>query len=129
MTDSQLLQTVKRYTLQLILVLLPLSLGFRLLAPGKMMTPALIALIVMWLFYMINAGVWYWVTSRHADYLPSFFTGTSVCRFLLALTVVGIYYLATDKASTVDFLLVFVVYYVVTMLHHSIYFTRVHNRL
>ena len=81
------------------------------------------------LFYLIDGGVWLFVTSRYKEYLTSFFTGTSGFRFLLALAVIGVYYWVYGSAAMMSFLLVFMAYYLLLLAHHSIFFSRVSNRL
>jgi len=69
------------------------------------------------------------VASRHKDYLTSFFTGTSGLRFLLALAILGIYYMVAGNAGMTTFLLVFMVYYLVALIHHSVFFSRLSKRI
>ena len=70
-----------------------------------------------------------WVASRHADMLSSFFTGVSGFRFLGALVVMAIWYATSERASMMLFIIVFLIYYMVSLIHHSIFFSRISNRL
>ena len=122
----------KRYILQSIMLVAVLNLlaaiasylwGFELFMP----------LIVSTLFVLTidlsAALIWRRVASKHADMLPSFFTGVSGFRFLGALAVFFVWYLAADRDSMLQFFVVFLVFYMVSLVHHSIFFSRVSNRL
>ena len=101
--------------------------------------------MTLWSFDMLNAMIvsgcfvlvidlasgfiFRWVATRHADMLPSFFTGVSVFRFLGALAVMAIWYATSDRASLMTFFVVFLIYYMVSLIHHSIFFSRISNRL
>ena len=101
--------------------------------------------MTLWSFDMLNAMIvsgcfvlvidlasgfiFRWVATRHADMLPSFFTGVSGFRFLGALAVMAIWYATSDRASLMTFVVVFLIYYMVSLIHHSIFFSRISNRL
>ena len=70
-----------------------------------------------------------WVATRHADMLSSFFTGVSGFRFLGALAVMAIWYATSERASMMLFIVVFLIYYMASLIHHSIFFSRISNRL
>ena len=70
-----------------------------------------------------------WVAARHADMLSSFFTGVSGFRILGALVVMAIWYATSERASMMLFIIVFLIYYMVSLIHHSIFFSRISNRL
>jgi len=73
--------------------------------------------------------IWRWVVLNHKDMLPSFFTGVSGFRFLGALLVLLIGYLTIGQSGMQHFIVVFFVYYLVSIIHHSIFFSRVSNRV
>ena len=128
MSQKELMNKALHYCIQLCTVELLLYVGIRLLAPPAAQGPSVVGAVFTFCFYLVNVWVWYWVASRHKDYLTQFFTGTSGLRFLLTLAVLGIYYMAGQTEMS-TFLLVFVVYYLVTMMHHSIFFSRVSKRV
>lgn len=70
-----------------------------------------------------------WVATRHADMLSSFFTGVSGFRFLGALVVMAIWYATSERSSMMLFIVVFLIYYMASLIHHSIFFSRISNRL
>lgn len=73
--------------------------------------------------------IWRWVVLNHKDMLPSFFTGVSGFRFLGALLMLLIGYLTIGQSGMQHFILVFFVYYLVSIIHHSIFFSRISNRV
>ena len=93
----------------------------------------LAAQIVGTLFFLVfeitTVLVWRWVAMKHRNMLPSFFTGVSGFRFLGALLVMSVWYLAAGKENIMVFLIVFFVFYFVSLIHHSIFFSRMSKRL
>jgi hypothetical protein len=73
--------------------------------------------------------IWRWVVLNYKDMLPSFFTGVSGFRFLGALLMLLIGYLTIGQSGMQHFIVVFFVYYLVSIIHHSIFFSRVSNRV
>ena len=129
MTQSELKNVARIYTMQVILLTWLLFLPIRFWGADSWQIPSAVGYIFTFLFYITDGWLWYWVVTRHKDYLTSFFTGTSGFRFLLALAVLGIYYWATKGADMVTFLLVFMVYYLIVLVHHSIFFSRMSKRV
>ena len=93
-----------------------------------LLTPAIIsavfALVMCWTIGLI----WRRVAKRSPESLPTFFTAVSGFRLLLALAVMFVYYLVDNNDSMLRFFIVFMVFYVVSLVHHSIFFARVSNR-
>ena len=93
----------------------------------------LAAQIVGTLFFLVfeitTVLVWRWVALKHRNMLPSFFTGVSGFRFLGALLVMSVWYLVVGKENIMVFLVVFFVFYFVSLIHHSIFFSRMSKRL
>ena len=74
------------------------------------------------------ALIWRWVVSSHKESLPTFFTAVSGFRLLLALGVMFGWYLADKNDTMLQFFMVFMAYYVVSLVHHSFFFARLSNR-
>ena len=72
--------------------------------------------------------VWRRVAKRSPESLPTFFTAVSGFRLLLALAVMFVYYLTDTSDSMIRFFLVFMAFYLVSLIHHSVFFARVSNR-
>lgn len=73
------------------------------------------------------ALIWRWVASSHKESLPTFFTAVSGFRLLLALGVMFGWYLADKNDTMLQFFMVFMAYYVVSLVHHSFFFARLSN--
>ena len=123
----------KRYARQSILLTTGLALLGLLVANVYQTSGIIIPLVVSSLFVLVtevaSAFLWRWVAVKHSDMLPSFFTGVSGFRFLLALAVMFVWYLATNRQAIITFFVVFLIFYFVSLIHHSIFFSRVLNRL
>ena len=91
------------------------------------------AIIVSVCFILVvdiaSALVFRWVATKHSDMLPTFITGVSGFRFLAALVVMAVWYVIADRSSMMQFIMVFLVSYMASLIHHSIFFSRVSNRL
>lgn len=77
---------------------------------------------------VVIALIWRWVASSHKESLPTFFTAVSGFRLLLALGVMFGWYLADKNDTMLQFFMVFMAYYVVSLVHHSFFFARLSNR-
>jgi hypothetical protein len=77
---------------------------------------------------VVIALIWRWVASSHKESLPTFFTAVSGFRLLLALGVMFGWYLADKNDTMLQFFMVFMAYYVVSLVHHSSFFARLCNR-
>ena len=123
----------KRYARQSILLTAGLALLGLLVANVRQTDGIIVPLVVSSLFVLVmeltSAFLWRWVAVKHSDMLPSFFTCVSGFRFLLALAVMFVWYMVTNRQSTITFFVVFLVFYFVSLIHHSIFFSRVSNRL
>lgn len=94
----------------------------------EVFTPALVGTAFTLVVGTVIAWVWRRVAKLSPDSLPTFFTAVSSFRLLLALAVMFVYYLVHEGDSMLTFFLVFIVFYVVSLVHHSVFFARVSNR-
>ena len=92
-------------------------------------TPIIVSLCFILVVDIASALVFRWVATKHSDMLPTFITGVSGFRFLAALVVMAVWYVLSDRTSMIQFIMVFLVYYMTSLIHHSIFFSRVSNRL
>lgn len=94
-----------------------------------LMSAILVSGCFMLVVDIASALIFRWVADRHYDMLPSFFTGVSGFRFLAALVLLAVWYVTSDRTTMLMFILVFFIYYMVSLIHQSIFFSRVSNRL
>ena len=76
-----------------------------------------------------SALIFRWVGTKHPDMLPTFFTGVSGFRFLAALVLMAVCYAIMDHTRLVSFIVVFAAFYLASLVHHTVFFSRVSNRL
>ncbi|MBR1879863.1 MAG: hypothetical protein IJ804_03825 [Prevotella sp.] len=92
-----------------------------------LLAPAIVSVV----FALLLAGtiglIWCRVAKGSPESLPTFFTAVSGFRLLLALAVMLVYYLIEGRESMLVFFLVFAVFYIASLTHHSIFFARVSN--
>ncbi len=113
----------------LVVGLCAMGIGVMLTSSLPLATPLLVSALFVLTLDVAAALLFSWVAVKHADMLPSFFTGVSGFRFLLALVVLAVWYIASDSKSMRIFFVVFLVFYMVTLVHQTIFFSRESNRL
>ena len=92
-----------------------------------LLAPAIVS-VAFTLVVCITIGlVWRYIAKNSPDNLPTFFTAVSGFRLLLALAVMFVYYLL-NKETMLSFFIVFMVFYVASLAHHTIFFARVSNK-
>jgi len=99
----------------------------RLIDNTGLLIPAVISVSFSLIFDVVDALLWRKVAMKDASYLPTFYTGVSGFRMLAALVVMFIYYLVAGRAAMLEFFLVFISFYLVLLVHHTIFFMRVSN--
>ena len=93
-----------------------------------LLTPTIIATVFTLVVSAAIGMIWRRIAKSSPESLPTFFTAVSGFRMLLALAVMFIYYLVFGRSAMLLFIVVFLVYYFVSLAHHSIFFARVSNR-
>lgn len=121
----------KKYILQTVVIFLVMNFLVRIV--GKVWDFDLWAEMIVSSSFLLVTGVaialiWRWVASNHKESLPTFFTAVSGFRLLLALGVMFAWYLADKNDTMLQFFMVFMAYYVVSLVHHSFFFARLSNR-
>ena len=126
-------QQTKKYIVQCIILVFVLNLlghlAMRFWA-FDIIVPMAVSMIFVLVVESASVLIWRWVALKHKDMLPSFFTGVSGFRFLLALAVMFVVWYVVEDAKTMKtFFIVFLIYYMTSMIHHSIFFSKMSNRL
>ena len=124
-------QQCKKYILQTVVIFLVMNFLVRIV--GTVWNLDLWAEMIVSSSFLLVTGVaialiWRWVASNHKESLPTFFTAVSGFRLLLALGVMFGWYLADKNDTMLQFFMVFMAYYVVSLVHHSFFFARLSNR-
>jgi hypothetical protein len=92
-----------------------------------LLAPAIVSVAFTLLVCFTIGLVWRYLARNSPDSLPTFFTAVSGFRLLLALAVMFVYYLL-NKETMLSFFLVFMVFYLTSLAHHTIFFARVSNK-
>ncbi len=92
-----------------------------------LLVPLVVGTAFSLVFEVVDALVWRKVAKSSPESLTTFFTAVSGFRMLAALAVMFVYYFAAEGSMRV-FLLVFAVFYVVMMAHHTLFFSQVSNK-
>ncbi len=88
-------------------------------------------LVVSAVFSLIIDGadgmIWKKVAKGSPESLTTFYTAVSGFRMLLALATLFGVYLAVGRDAMVEYCIVFMAFYFVLLIHHSVFFSRVSN--
>lgn len=88
-------------------------------------------LIVSAVFSLIIDGadgmIWNKVAKGSPESLTTFYTAVSGFRMLLALATLFGVYLTVGRNAMVEYCIVFMAFYFVLLIHHSVFFSRVSN--
>lgn len=90
--------------------------------------PMMISAAFSVVIVVTEALVWRFVATSHPDSLPTFFMAVSGFRLLLAIATMFIYYLVAGQEAMMTFFLTFAAFYVMLLIHHSVFFARISNR-
>lgn len=71
--------------------------------------------------------IWRRIAKYSPDSLPTFYTALSGFRMLLALFTLFICYVVVGRDEMTEYCVVFMAYYFVILIHHSVFFSRVSN--
>ena len=117
-----------RQTLKIVFGLFLLELLVcQLLDVGLLLTPIMVSMFFALAVDIADACVWPKIEGKADETKATFFMAVSGFRFLLALLLLFVYYLVSDRDGMVAFLLSFAPFYLTVLLHHSLFFSRLRN--
>lgn len=90
--------------------------------------PLIVSAVFSLVFTSADALIWRAVAKKSPESLTTFYTAVSGFRMLLALATMFVYYIICGRESMLEFFLVFMSFYVIHLVHHSVYFARLSNR-
>ena len=121
----------KRYIRQAVQIVFALFLlellAFQLVGSDLLLTPILVSVGFALFVELGDALSWKRLESKGDETKATFFMAVSGFRFLLALLVLFIYYLNTDRGGMFVFLLLFAPFYLAVLVHHSVFFSHLRN--
>lgn len=123
----------RQYALQVVIVanvLMLVAYGVQYLA--ALGTMLLAPMTVSYAFYLITACifsvVWKKVATSNPDMLTSVYMATSGFRMLLALATLTVVYFIVGREQMMPYAIVFMIFYLVAVGHHSYFFARYNNK-
>ena len=93
----------------------------------RILTPLIVSVIFSVLVENLDILIWKRVVRRSPESLPTFFMGVSGFRMLLGVIVMFIYYLIAEQETMLSFFVVFVIFYVTLLIHHTLFFVRINK--
>jgi hypothetical protein len=115
--------------LMLIIVLWLMSILVATLCPEwQLMSPIWVSTGFSLIFLLGFAVLWKWVVRKHKDSVTTLYSVVSGFRMLMALFTLFIVFLVVGRAAMLPYVLVFMIFYLVMVAYHSIYFSRITNR-
>lgn len=115
--------------LMLIIVLWLMSILVATLRPEwQLMSPIWVSTGFSLIFLLGFAVLWRWVVRKHKDSVTTLYSVVSGFRMLMALFTLFIVFLVVGRAAMLPYVLVFMIFYLVMLAYHSIYFSRITNR-
>ena len=121
----------RRYTIQTVLtvvVLVVVGVALSVFAHvSGLVAPLVVSAVFALVVDLADIYVWSRVARGNGNMLPTFFSAVSGFRMLLAIgTLVGCY-IAVGRSAMLEYCLVFMVFYLSIIVHHSVFFSRVSN--
>lgn len=115
--------------LMLIIVLWLMSILVATLRPEwQLMSPIWVSTGFSLIFLLGFAVLWKWVVRKHKDSVTTLYSVVSGFRMLMALFTLFIVFLVVGRAAMQPYVLVFMIFYLIMVAYHSIYFSRITNR-
>ncbi|MBO5185630.1 MAG: hypothetical protein J6B91_01045 [Prevotella sp.] len=95
---------------------------------SEIMTPLIVSAIFAVAVDMADVIIWRNVAKKAQSYLTTFYTAVSAFRMLLALATMFVYYLIEGQGAMLVFFLVFMVFYMASLAHHTFFFAKLSNK-
>lgn len=128
---EEILKTSKRYALQVLIianVLMLVAYGVAYFAALPLLAP----IAVSYGFYLFTACafcvIWRKVALGNPEMLTSVYMATSGFRMLLALATLTVVYFVVGREQMLPYVVVFMIFYIVGVGHHSLFFARYNNK-
>lgn len=90
----------------------------------KILTSLIICAIYALVIEIAEAKIWGRIAKRSPENLPNFFMAVSGFRMLSALILMFVYYLVAGRNAMLVFFLVFAVFYMAILVHHTCFFPK-----
>ena len=123
----------RRYIIQAVAVAAALSAAAIITGSlAHLLDSVLMPVAVSAAFTIVTAGAigmtWRWVADRQPEMLTTFFTSVSGFRMLAALFILFICYVAVGREAMKPYIIIFMVFYLFSLAHHSLFFSHINNK-
>ena len=96
--------------------------GMKVWFQNDSLTPLIVSTVFSLIVENIDIMIWARIAKRSPENLPTFFMGVAGFRMLLGIGVMFVYFLVADRNAMFLFFLIFAVFYVVLLVHHTTFF-------
>lgn len=131
LNDTEMRKLCRRYIAQTVCFVALLAVATELVAVSAgidgLASPLVVSVIFALVVDVADIFVWRKIASKSDDALSAFFSAVSGFRMLLALATLLGCYIAVGRGAMLEYCVVFFVFYLALMLHHSIFFTHLSN--
>lgn len=86
--------------------------------------PLIVSSIFTLLIALLYSILWRHIATKHPDSLTAFYTASSGMRMLLALVTMFVYYLITGRSGMLPFVIIFMAFYIVMLVYHTIFISK-----
>lgn len=86
--------------------------------------PLIVSSIFTLLIALLYSILWRQIATKHPDSLTAFYTASSGMRMLLALVTMFVYYLITGRSEMLPFVIIFMAFYIVMLIYHTIFISK-----
>ena len=129
--NTEIAKLSRRFVCQSALAVVLLSLAVVSLSlfahVGGLARPLVVSAVFALVVELADIAIWSRVAEGEGKMLPTFFSAVSGFRMLLGLAVCVGGYIAVERDAMAEYCLVFMVFYLWVIIHHSVFFSRVSN--
>ena len=129
--NTEIAKLSRRFVCQSALAVVLLSLAVVSLSlfahVGGLARPLVVSAVFALVVELADIAIWSRVAEGEGKMLPTFFSAVSGFRLLLGLAVLVGCYIAVGRDAMAEYCLVFMVFYLWVIIHHSVFFSRVSN--
>ena len=131
LNSKEIARLSRRFTIQSALAVVVLALTVAIVSELSnvvgLSQPLVVSAVFALVVELADIIIWSRVAEGEGKMLPTFFSAVSGFRMLLALaTLVGCY-IVVGRDAMMEYCLVFMVFYLWVIIHHSVFFSRVSN--
>ena len=127
--NTEIAKLSRRFVCQSALAVVLLSLAVVSLSlfahVGGLARPLVVSAVFALVVELADIAIWSRVAEGEGKMLPTFFSAVSGFRMLLGLAVLVGCYIAVGRDAMAEYCLVFMVFYLWVIIHHSVFFSRV----